>query len=190
MGTLQKSQNVTKNRSAPGNCWKSVIFTFWTAPITSTEQLVAKPEKSWFLMRKSSRSMKITKTEQLFRSFTSWWSSKSCPESWFFGKSSIGNLQKSQKCHGKIDTHLVIPEKTVIFTFWTASHTCTWQLVVGAEKSLFLMKKSSGSLKITKTKQLSRSFTSCWSSKSYSESWFFGKSSMLTLQKSQKCHEK
>ena len=47
-GPYKNHKNVTKYRSTPGNCWKTVIFTFWTASITSTRQLVAEAEKSWY----------------------------------------------------------------------------------------------------------------------------------------------
>ena len=100
-GPYKNHKNVTKKRFPWGNCWKIVIFTFWTALITRKMQLVAGPEKLWFLSRKSSGSLKITKILHLFQQFTSLWSSKSRSESWFFGKSSMGTLQKSQKCHEK-----------------------------------------------------------------------------------------
>ena len=107
-----------------------------------------------------------------------------------FRKNLDGDPTKITKMSRKIYFHEVIAEKNVIFTFWTASITSTRQLMAEPEKSWFLMRKSAGSLKITKTEQLFRPFTSCWSWKYGSESLFFGKTSMGTLQKSQKCHEK
>ena len=65
-GPYKNHKNVMKYRSTPGNCWKTVIFTFWTASITSTRQLVAEAKKSWFFMRKSFGSIKITKIQHLF----------------------------------------------------------------------------------------------------------------------------
>ena len=143
-------KNVKKNIFAWCNCWKTVIFTFWTASITRSKQLEAGPEKSWFLMRKSSGSVKITKTQHLFRQFTLCWSSKSCSELWFFGKSSMGGPYKNHKNATINRFAWGNCWKIVIFTFWTASITNTGQLVAEAEKSWFLMRKSYGSVKKTK----------------------------------------
>ena len=49
---------------------KPWFFTFWTALMTRKVQLVAGPEKSWFLMRKSFGSLKITKIQHLFPPLT------------------------------------------------------------------------------------------------------------------------
>ena len=52
---------------------------------------------------------------------------------WFFGKSSMGTVQKSQKCHKK-QFSWSNWWKTVIFTFWTASITSLRQLEAGPER--------------------------------------------------------
>ena len=77
-GLYKNHKNVTKNRSTRGNCWKTVIFSFGTASITSTRQFGAGAEKSWFLTRKSSGPLEIAKTEHLFWQSTSCWCSKQC----------------------------------------------------------------------------------------------------------------
>ena len=91
----------TKNRGARGTLRKTLIFRFWTASITLARQFGARAEKSWFLNQKCSGSFKIIKSEQLFYSIVPLCCSKPYPKPWFFGKSSMGTLEKSQNVHEK-----------------------------------------------------------------------------------------
>ena len=65
-GPYKNRKNVTKNLSARGTSWKTLIFSFWTASITYTRRFAPEAEKCWFLNQKSSGSMKF----DLCRSYT------------------------------------------------------------------------------------------------------------------------
>ena len=70
-GPYKNRKNITKNRSARGTSRKTLISSFWTASITYTRRFGPEAEKSWFLNRKSSGSMKIIKSEHVFCRITS-----------------------------------------------------------------------------------------------------------------------
>ena len=137
---------------------------------------------------KSFGSLKITKIQHVFRPFASFWSSKSCPESWFFGKSSMGTLQKSQKCHEKMICLRQLLKNRDFHVLNGFDHTLeaiggrNWKIVIFDAKIVRIAQNQ-------RTEQLFWLFTSCWSYNSCSESWFFGKSSMGTLQKSRSLFE-
>ena len=125
-----------KNRGARRILRKTWIFRFWTASITSTKQFGARAEKSWFLNRKSSGPIKIIKSEQLFYSIASCWCSKPCSRLRFFGKSSMGTLEKLQKCYEKsINTRYFV--KNTDFQLlngfdhvYEAIRTWSWKIVI------------------------------------------------------------
>ena len=80
--------------------WKfGVLCPFLFATITYTRQFEARAEKSWFLNQKCSGLLKIIKSEHAFYSIASLSCSKPCSKPWFFRKSSMGTLQKSQNVH-------------------------------------------------------------------------------------------
>ena len=80
--------------------------------------------------------------------------------------------------------------KSSFFSFRTLWITVLRQFATDVEKWWFRSRKSSELVEITKNEQLLKQITSIQCSKPCSKSWFFGKSSMRTLQKSRKCVEK
>ena len=100
-GPYKNHKNTTKNRHIRGNSRKTAILSSGTVSVSSTRQFDAGTEKSLFLTRKSSGSVRIVKNEHLFERITPCCCSKPCPKPWFFGKSSMGTLEKSQNVHEK-----------------------------------------------------------------------------------------
>ena len=98
-GPYKNHKLFTKTRYIRGTLRKTWIFMFWTATITYTRQFGARAEKSWFLHQKCSELLIIIKSEHVFYSIASWSCSKPCSKPWFFRKSSMGTVQKSQNVH-------------------------------------------------------------------------------------------
>ena len=102
----------TKKQWERGTLRKTWIIRFWTASITYTRQFGARAEKSWFLNQKYSGLLNIIKSEHVFYSIASLSCSKPCPKPWFFRKSSMGTLEKSQ----------IGPEFSRLPSLWLRKH--------------------------------------------------------------------